>query len=479
MFISQILLQNFKVYQGKTVFKPSEHLTFLAGQNNAGKSTIFEALSILRDGKSSLDELRNKQAPSTATVKIEVEFSGNDIDKLIDKFATSKKQEVLKKHIYHGEQETIKLSRTSQTREWKTAKGEKKIIKSGDLAIKNPETEEYENPTGIDAPIKSLFSVIWVKADQSADSEINFKNSGLIGSLVGNLAASFKNYGALEKAHKEVFEQLDKKLAPNLSEKLDDILDTQYGHNIKTRIDFVLPDVKSFLTNANLLVDDGVETDYSQKGHGLQRSIALALIQLQSELQQEENKGDMEKPVFYFIDEPEVYLHPQGQRTLRDSLVNLSETSQVFIATHSPYIIDKYNNNKQEIWVLKKTHSSENSIKIKNISKKLNHIGLTPTSAEITYFAYEIPTFEFHDQLYDQLTTLKNTNSVKSLDNLLMNCGHDVPLSPSSYNETTYCTLPIKIRNWYHHQSSNSSTFTDEELQSSTEALIKEIECCN
>lgn len=478
MYISRVLLQNLKVYKGKTEFDPSEHLTFLAGQNNVGKSTIFEALSILRDGKSSLDELRNKQVPSTATVKIEVEFSGNDIGKLIDKFVNEKKQEVLKKYIYRGEQETIKLSRTSQTREWETSKGVKKTIKSGDLAIKNPETGEYENPTGIDAPIKSLFSVIWVEADQSADSEVNFKNSGLIGSLVGNLAASFKDYGSLKKAHKDVFEKLDKELAPNLSEKLNAILDAQYGHNIKTRINFVLPDVKSFLTNANLLVDDGVETDYSQKGHGLQRSIALALIQLQSELQQEKNKEDIEKPVFYFIDEPEVYLHPQGQRKLRDSLVDLSEKSQVFIATHSPYIIDKYNNNKQKIWVLKKTYSSEDSIKIKNISKKLNHIGLTPTSAEITYFAYEIPTFEFHDQLYDKLTVLKNTSKVTSLDSLLENSGHNVPRSPSSYGTTEYHTLPVKIRNWYHHQSSNPSGFTDEELQSSIKALIKEIECC-
>ncbi len=43
-----------------------------------------------------------------------------------------------------------------------------------------------------------------------------------------------------------------------------------------------------------------------------------------------------------FIDEPELSLHPDWQRLLVPTLLELSSTNQFFIATHSPFIYSKY-----------------------------------------------------------------------------------------------------------------------------------------
>jgi ABC-type lipoprotein export system ATPase subunit len=43
-----------------------------------------------------------------------------------------------------------------------------------------------------------------------------------------------------------------------------------------------------------------------------------------------------------FIDEPELSLHPDWQRTLIPTLMEISSTNQFFIATHSPFIYSKY-----------------------------------------------------------------------------------------------------------------------------------------
>ncbi len=51
----------------------------------------------------------------------------------------------------------------------------------------------------------------------------------------------------------------------------------------------------------------------------------------------------------FFIDEPETFLHPKAQDKLIDSLNKISEKYQVFITTHSPYLLKKFDTRTQQI----------------------------------------------------------------------------------------------------------------------------------
>lgn len=44
----------------------------------------------------------------------------------------------------------------------------------------------------------------------------------------------------------------------------------------------------------------------------------------------------------FFIDEPEISLHVDWQRTLFPTLMSQSSNNQFFVATHSPFIYSKY-----------------------------------------------------------------------------------------------------------------------------------------
>ena len=50
MKISQVYLENFRGYKNKTIIN-FDDLTTLIGKNDAGKSTILEALEIFFNGK--------------------------------------------------------------------------------------------------------------------------------------------------------------------------------------------------------------------------------------------------------------------------------------------------------------------------------------------------------------------------------------------------------------------------------------------
>lgn len=493
MYISKIKLINYKGFYGETEFDFGPKLTFISGQNNVGKSTVFSAITVLRDGKEeNLLENKNKQADDKDDVAVEIQLTDSNLEKFIESLVTKNKQDILKSHVYQDEKgQHLSLRRSTEIFNFEKTDGNTSVTKSGDLTILNKIDDNYENSTGIDGPLKSLFDVVWIQADQSADSEVNFKTSGTIGKIISGLSASFtktSEFQELKAAHKKAFDKLDQTLIPKLNSQIDNILSDQYGKGVSTKIDFILPEIKNLLSNANLLVDDGIETNISEKGNGLQRSIALALIQFQSTLKSESvDEDEIVQPIFYLIDEPEVYLHPKGQHKLRDSLVNLSASAQILISTHSPFILDRYSKRDQKIILLNKLLKNKvGKIEIADISSKLGIFGGAPTTAEVTYHAYEIPTFEFHNQLFDKITDLRNDFSVKNTDQFIKNNLSSNADSALLYHTefhhdnghiTVYDTLPAAIRNKCHHSSIDlSSFFTDEQLQLSIECLINTVQ---
>lgn len=105
-----------------------------------------------------------------------------------------------------------------------------------------------------------------------------------------------------------------------------------------------------FRANTQVWINDGVRTDIRRKGHGLQRALTFALIKVISDnLKIERSKAAPEQiatrtasaSTYFILEEPELYLHPQAQRALFDSLVSLSESkNQVVMCTHASALID-------------------------------------------------------------------------------------------------------------------------------------------
>ena len=102
-----------------------------------------------------------------------------------------------------------------------------------------------------------------------------------------------------------------------------------------------------FSKGVTIKVDDGVLTDVLAKGHGMQRSIVFALLQMliKSRQQPEETR-----PIILAIEEPELYIHPHAQRLiyrvlkkfagLTDDTDQALGTDQVIYTTHSPAFVD-------------------------------------------------------------------------------------------------------------------------------------------
>ena len=86
----------------------------------------------------------------------------------------------------------------------------------------------------------------------------------------------------------------------------------------------------------------------SELGMGVQASLTIAILKAYSQL-----KLKNSTPIF--IDEPELFLHPQGRRNFYNILRELSETgTQVFVTTHSTEFIDLHH--FDEINIIRKSN---------------------------------------------------------------------------------------------------------------------------
>jgi len=103
--------------------------------------------------------------------------------------------------------------------------------------------------------------------------------------------------------------------------------------------------VKEFFKSGSLNVrEEGKPdfTEFAQLGSGAQRAIEIALICYLARVATGAGANCARK--LLLIDEPELYLHPQGVRRVRQALATLATKNfQVVFSTHSPLMLDRAN----------------------------------------------------------------------------------------------------------------------------------------
>lgn len=115
------------------------------------------------------------------------------------------------------------------------------------------------------------------------------------------------------------------------------------------------PDVKQDVHKTALIyVNDGFNSQLSEKGSGIQSAIIIGLFDFYT--REVANPGCC----LLVVEEPELYLHPHGRRVISDRLDDFLDNgkNQVIITTHSSEFIAKASQQNLNIIVVKKDSSS-------------------------------------------------------------------------------------------------------------------------
>lgn len=201
---------------------------------------------------------------------------------------------------------------------------------------------------------------ILVRAVQEASDETNAKDASTYGKLVNLIVerslAQRPEMTALQAAlddvlalfrpdpanpHRQAQEVRD--LQDRINRSLNEIVGGQAL--IRTEA----PELRTMvLPSTSLVIRDaqaGIETEVGHQGHGLQRTLVITLLQLLADAQAQGVQGavpSLERGTILLIEEPELYLHPQMERLMRDVLDRLAAqpSTQVACCTHSPVFLD-------------------------------------------------------------------------------------------------------------------------------------------
>ena len=159
------------------------------------------------------------------------------------------------------------------------------------------------------------------------------------------------------------------------------------------------------------------------------------------------------------IDEPETHLHPQAQINLRDEMIRITQNhpnSFVIYATHSNYLIDK-NNLNRNFKVFKKNNESTS---IEQVKKSKS------TYSEVNYEVFDIPTTDYHNELFGYL----EYESPEKLANLKT----DRKWINAKTNKVCDVSLAQYIRHSIHHPENDlNRKYSEVQLRKSIEILRK------
>ena len=154
--------------------------------------------------------------------------------------------------------------------------------------------------------------------------------------------------------NKSIIEAIDKVATPRnrskLVQKLNDSINEYVGKVWSNNIDIVI-EITETGAFSLFIRDKGKENIYDRfsitdRSQGAQQFLSL-ILSLSLETINHERKNEL-----ILIDEPEVHLHPSGIRDLAQELYKIGEENYVFLATHSPFMIDK--KHKERHFIVKK-----------------------------------------------------------------------------------------------------------------------------
>ncbi len=328
--------------------------------------------------------------------------------------------------------------------------------------------------------LKKLFEINFVWSDTNPNDQTSFGATTICGNLLKEIVNNFtktKEYEDFSEKFHQTFNHEDSGLKKDLKaieEKTQAIFRDQFGD---ASISFRFNELKidTFFKNTTIEVDDGVNTSMDEKGSGMQRSVALALLQVYAEeLTKHPEGNETRKPFFLFIDEPEICLHPKAQEKLLHAILELSKTKQIFLATHSPYfLIDCL----EKIFIFKKDGDIPVVYKMSDGSKLFPW---SPTWGEINYKAYYLPTVQFHNELYGYLQEDSKKSRIEDFEKwLVSNKFQKIKQWTRETNgkpvASEDATLQTFIRNQIHHPENvtmQKSPFTPDELKQSIDEMI-------
>ena len=348
--LSHIGISNFRACRSVEI--PLGPYTPLVGQNNTGKSTILEAiLWVLKPTLLSESDFNDSSKPISVAARID----GISAE-LLEKIPEQSHRKAIEPYCKDG---TLWIRASARG----TKKGDlsKEVWNAKENTGKTVPNAWRSYPSGLPEAVSVLLpDPLFVRAMQDIGEDLGKAKAGttmkglldeIMATIVGahpqlkSALETIRNIISIEGgARSDYLKEFDRQATEAVEHFFPGL---GLGLNLQAL------DVKEFFRAGDLQVTDLGTKDcrrFDQMGSGAQRAIQMALVRYLAEgavSSTSRERGSDEEVTsrrLLLVDEPELYLHPQGVRRLREALASLSRSRfQVVISTHSPVMLSREN----------------------------------------------------------------------------------------------------------------------------------------
>lgn len=376
MKLEKMILENFRSYKEKIEIQFDE-LTTIIGRNDIGKSTILEALEIFFNNETvKIDKNDICLLGEEKVAKITCIFKDFSSEILIDSsrktnlekeylLNENKKIEIIHKydcnkssvkpeifiHANSPQNPKIKDLILKKSPELKSIYRDLEVDENVDLRV-NSEIRQaiYRKVENLqfslqEIPLKNDIKDIWESLKKELPMFVLFQSDR--SSSDGDSEVQDPMKLAIKEALDEVSDELEiikekvklkaEKVAKKTIEKLEE-MNSELAKSLIPRF----KEEPKWNNLFKLSLEDDNNIPINKRGSGVRRLILLNFFRAQAEKLQEETH---KRNIIYAIEEPETSQHPNNQKMLVKSLIEISgnENCQVLLTTHVPELAKMIN----------------------------------------------------------------------------------------------------------------------------------------
>jgi putative ATP-dependent endonuclease of the OLD family len=365
----ELRLRNYRCYKEETSIR-FDDLTALIGKNDAGKSSIMEALDVFfnESGPDQDDACKHGQTNDLCIVGVFAEPPSTVIldqdapTTLVDEHLLNANGHLEIHKIFNGGLAKPKLTCLKLVAEYPTAANADDLYSLTNAELKKRATDVEADTSRIDKKVNAQLRA----SIRATISDLKLQQSDIM-LLEGNGASFWKGIQAhlpafalfradrsstdqdpeaqdpLNAAIKEAIRQQEtelnkiqvfveqevQKIADLTVRKLQE-MDPRLAKTLSPELT-----IKPWQSLFKVSITGDSNIPINKRGSGVRRLILLGFFRAKAELQRMQNS---KQSIIYGIEEPETSQHPRNQRLLMSVLQELSATEQVIITTHTPML---------------------------------------------------------------------------------------------------------------------------------------------
>ncbi len=355
MKITHIEVENFRSIE-KYDFEVSDFNIFV-GQNNNGKTNLFEAIDWFNSGKTEDSNYHNHKKENPIIVRIHYINVLSAVDSLENETYKNAIKNVL------GENDSFIMEKSSET--------DKRTMIVGGV--------DLGNPRGLDSALNYFLPKIeYVTTRIKLGDVSGYKSKSPIAEMLSGVLSDVIKDDPKYKEFLKLFDELFNSTGSvfrtsieSLEGKVEFYLQKQFSENTTVNFKIQDPKLEEMLKGFETEVNDGIKTKAENKGDGMQRAIMLAIIQAYADYRKE---NGIARNFIFLIDEAELHLHPSAQRALKYALRDIvSNGGQVLINTHSSIFANEQYDN-QKVFTVKKVEGKSEISEIISPQQRLDSI---------------------------------------------------------------------------------------------------------